>query len=160
MQFDPWVQKTPWRKAWQPTPVFFPGESYGHRNLAGSQGRKESDMTELTQHTCTRENLLHPVGRQCYPTEDTRFNRAEKTCLNTYITQLQSKPGVICLNTFIRLILLLTVFIEEDTQMTWGELKEKLSSMDYFFSRYTDFPWLPEGPECCPTTQMIEIYLF
>ena len=25
--FDPWVGKTPWRRAWQPTPVFFPGES-------------------------------------------------------------------------------------------------------------------------------------
>ena len=24
---DPWVGKTPWRRAWQPTPVFFPGES-------------------------------------------------------------------------------------------------------------------------------------
>ena len=25
--FDPWVGKTPWRRAWQPTPVFLPGES-------------------------------------------------------------------------------------------------------------------------------------
>ena len=25
--FDPWVGKIPWRKAWQPTPVFLPGES-------------------------------------------------------------------------------------------------------------------------------------
>ena len=24
--FDPWVGKIPWRKAWQPTPVFLPGE--------------------------------------------------------------------------------------------------------------------------------------
>ena len=27
--FDPWVGKIPWRRAWQPTPVFFPGESTG-----------------------------------------------------------------------------------------------------------------------------------
>ena len=27
--FNPWVGKIPWRKAWQPTPVFLPGESYG-----------------------------------------------------------------------------------------------------------------------------------
>ena len=26
--FDPWIRKVPWRRAWQPTPVFFPGESY------------------------------------------------------------------------------------------------------------------------------------
>ena len=30
--FDPWVGKIPWRRAWQPTPVFFPGESRGQRN--------------------------------------------------------------------------------------------------------------------------------
>ena len=23
--FGPWVRKIPWRRAWQPTPVFFPG---------------------------------------------------------------------------------------------------------------------------------------
>jgi len=25
--FDPWLGKIPWRRAWQPTPVFLPGES-------------------------------------------------------------------------------------------------------------------------------------
>ena len=29
------VRKIPWRKAWQPTPVFLPGECHGQRNLAG-----------------------------------------------------------------------------------------------------------------------------
>ena len=32
---DPWVGKIPWRKEWQATPVFLPGESHGQRNLAG-----------------------------------------------------------------------------------------------------------------------------
>ena len=43
-----------WRGVWQPTPVFLPGESHGHRSLAGysPQGRKESDTTEATEHTC------------------------------------------------------------------------------------------------------------
>ena len=46
--FDPWVGKIPWRRAWQPTPVFLPGESHGQRNLVGYSpwGRKGSDMTE------------------------------------------------------------------------------------------------------------------
>ena len=30
--FDPWVVKIPWRRAWQPTPVFLPGESHGQRD--------------------------------------------------------------------------------------------------------------------------------
>ena len=48
--FDPWVGKIPWRRAWQLTPVFLPGESHGQRSLAGysSRGHKESDMTEAT----------------------------------------------------------------------------------------------------------------
>ena len=46
--FDPWIRKIPWRRKWQPTPVFLPGESHGWRSLEGCspQGHKESDMTE------------------------------------------------------------------------------------------------------------------
>ena len=33
--FDPWVGKIPWRRAWQPTPVFLPRKSYGQRSLVG-----------------------------------------------------------------------------------------------------------------------------
>jgi len=45
-----WVGKIPWRRAWQPTPVFLPGESHEQRSLAGysPQGHKESDTTEAT----------------------------------------------------------------------------------------------------------------
>ena len=37
-----------WRKKWQPTPLFLPGESRGSRSLAGYSlwGRKKSDTTE------------------------------------------------------------------------------------------------------------------
>ena len=47
---DPWVGKIPWRRAWQPTLVFLPGESHGQRSLVGYSpwGCKESDMTEVT----------------------------------------------------------------------------------------------------------------
>ena len=33
--FDPWVGKIPWRRAWQPSPVFFPGESRGQGSPVG-----------------------------------------------------------------------------------------------------------------------------
>ena len=38
-----WVRKIPWRTAWQPTPVFLPGESHGQRSLEGYSpwGHKE-----------------------------------------------------------------------------------------------------------------------
>ena len=39
-----------WRRKWQPTPVFLPGESLGRWSLVGCRlwGRTESDMTEAT----------------------------------------------------------------------------------------------------------------
>ena len=47
-RFHPWVGKMPWRRAWQPTPVFLPDGSHGQRSLAGYSpwGHKESDTTE------------------------------------------------------------------------------------------------------------------
>ena len=52
--FDPWVVKILLRKAWQPTPVFLPGESHGPRSLAAYSpwGHKVLDMTEATENTC------------------------------------------------------------------------------------------------------------
>ena len=39
-----------WRRKWQPTPVFLPGESQGRGSLVGCRlwGRTESDVTEVT----------------------------------------------------------------------------------------------------------------
>ena len=47
--FHSWVRKIPWRRKWQPTPVFLPGKSHGQRSLMGysPRGPKESDTTEL-----------------------------------------------------------------------------------------------------------------
>ena len=59
-RFDPWVGKIPWRRKWQPPPVFPPGKSHGRRSLAGyspwggSQSRTRlSDFHSLT---------LRPLG--------------------------------------------------------------------------------------------------
>ena len=35
LRFNPWVGKIPWSRKWQPTPVFLPGESCGHKSLVG-----------------------------------------------------------------------------------------------------------------------------
>ena len=51
--FNPWVRKIPWRRKWQPTPVFLPGKSYRQRSLVGYSpwGYKELNMTEpLSMH--------------------------------------------------------------------------------------------------------------
>ena len=56
-QFHLWVGKIPWRRKWQPTPIFLLRKSHGQRSLAGYSpwGHKESDMTEwLNTHTYTQ----------------------------------------------------------------------------------------------------------
>ena len=47
------VRKIPCRRGWHPSPGFLPGESHGQRSLVGHSpwGLKESDTTEVTQHT-------------------------------------------------------------------------------------------------------------
>ena len=62
--FDCWVWKIPWRKPWQPTPVFFPGESVDS-GLAGYSpwGCTELDTTETTEHALwDRECRKHTLG--------------------------------------------------------------------------------------------------
>ena len=44
--FDPCVRKVLWRRAWQPTPVFLPGESRGQRSLAATVHTVEKTTTQ------------------------------------------------------------------------------------------------------------------
>ena len=50
-RFNPWVGKIPWRRVWQPTPEFLPGESHGQRSLVvySPWDHKESDMTAVSE---------------------------------------------------------------------------------------------------------------
>ena len=46
--FDPWVGKIPWRRKWQPTPVFLPGESSWTEEPRGLQSmRSQKILTQL-----------------------------------------------------------------------------------------------------------------
>ena len=57
------VGKIPWRRKWQPTPVFLPGESHGRRSLVGRSpwGHKESDTTEQLHFHFIRLRLFLSV---------------------------------------------------------------------------------------------------
>ena len=47
-RFNPWVGKIPWRRNWQPTPVFLPGKFHGQRGAWWARVHvvAESDVTE------------------------------------------------------------------------------------------------------------------
>ena len=55
---------THWRRKWQPTPVFLPGESQGQRSLVGCHlwGLTESDTTEATWHPPANAGYARDVG--------------------------------------------------------------------------------------------------
>ena len=67
--FDPWVRKLPWRRTWQLTSVFLPGEAHGQRKLADHNpyGCKESDADErLGTHSLDRIQGIFEFGWKNY----------------------------------------------------------------------------------------------
>ena len=50
--FHLWVKKIPWRKAWQPTPLFLPEKSHEQRRLEGYSPWDHKELDQLSMHTC------------------------------------------------------------------------------------------------------------
>ena len=66
--FPIWNQSiVPWRRKWQPTPVFWPGESCWQRSLVGCPlwGRTESDMTEGLSSSSSSSSHCSMFGSNC-----------------------------------------------------------------------------------------------
>ena len=65
--FDPWVGKIPWRRAWQPTPVFLPGESHGQKSLMGYTVHTVAKSRPWLKWLCTHTVVLkRHVMNICY----------------------------------------------------------------------------------------------
>ena len=58
-ELSPWVGKMPWRRKWQPTPVFLPGKSHGQNS---SWGHKELDTSEQLIHYHTEISVKRRVS--------------------------------------------------------------------------------------------------
>ena len=60
--FDPWVGKIPWKRKWQPTPVFLPGKSHGQRSLVDyspcGHKRVGHDLTAISSSSTTAVLLV------------------------------------------------------------------------------------------------------
>ena len=65
--FNPWVRKIPWKRKWQPIPIFLPGKSHGQRSLVG----KEPDMTEHTYMHAQKGFINNKLV--CCPSKALRF---------------------------------------------------------------------------------------
>ena len=59
----PGVGKNPWRRKWQSTPVFLPGESHGQRSLVGYSPQDAKSQTRLSNFTFLgKTQPVHPKG--------------------------------------------------------------------------------------------------
>ena len=56
-RFNSQVGKIPWRRKWQPTPVFFPGESHEQRSLVGYSPWVTESQTWLKQLSTSNSNF-------------------------------------------------------------------------------------------------------
>ena len=80
---DPWVRKIPWRKKWEPAPVFLPGKSHGQRSLVGYSpwGHKTVGHNVDTKQRWSFKILLSTMdGEECsFPALLSEWGRTGKT---------------------------------------------------------------------------------
>ena len=123
-RLNPWVGKIPWRRAWQLTPVFMPGEFHGQRSLGGYSpwGHKESDMTEqLSTHARSKtwkcveilwwsvrlhDTLLSALGTLA--NSHNTFSEGELKC---YLDPVV-RGSTLSINVFAKLVLFINIFMD------------------------------------------------
>ena len=114
--FDPWVKKIPWRREWQPTPIFLPGEFHGQRSLAGCRpwSLKESDTTERLHFPfLSPGDLPSPVLEPTSPASAGRF----------FTTEPYGKPTGIMGNPHLfPVIVLFREYFQQLSLVFWNEI--------------------------------------
>ena len=84
--FDPWVGKILWRREWQPTPVFLPGESHGQRSLV-----RKSWTWLKWHHTHTHNKMLRQVPGGHSPLTKW-WLLSESCCFSTVLQEGRCSP--------------------------------------------------------------------
>ena len=62
-RFGPWIRKIPWRRKWQPTPVFLPRRFHGQWSLAGYSPRGCKEKRQHNTHTHTHTHIHTHTNR-------------------------------------------------------------------------------------------------
>ena len=65
-RLDPWAGKIPWRRKWQPAPVFLPEKSHEQRSLVGYSpwGHEESEVTQHVHRALAPQRAKAPRNLQ------------------------------------------------------------------------------------------------
>ena len=94
MGVDPWVRKIPWRRKWQPTPVFLPGESQGQRAWRAIAHGVTKSQTGLSAHTHNRtpfESITRPQVEKLLRGSSSGLLR--KLCLSPWVGKSQKQDA-------------------------------------------------------------------
>ena len=89
--------RRPWRKKWQPIPVFLPGKSHGQKSQVGYSpwGLKESDMTEWLNNTNSnyRRRLPRPEDQTWTKVDAIKYNKFLHTDTSNYLLNHSTFPN-------------------------------------------------------------------
>ena len=95
--FNPWVGKTPWRRWWQPTPVFLPGESHGWTEEPGGLQSMGSQKGWTWWTTKRRRAHTH-----CQKVTSHKWHHKILWAISSLLHQLLSETSVWVVRTAIR----------------------------------------------------------
>ena len=125
-RFYPWVGKIPWRRKWQPSPVFLPGKSHeggAWRATKSLAGHKESDTTEWLSRpyfsTCAQWVLIHSFPQfstwtfLCVPS-------VTQSCL-TFCNPMDSSPPGSCVHEIFKTRVINWVAISFPRESSWPQ---------------------------------------
>ena len=103
LRFNPCIRKIPWRRKWQPTPVFLPGKSHGQRSLVGCSpwshkrvrhdlGTKQKQQRKLK--ICKPYTLKNAFLDMCYAFLVYQFSSVAQLCSTLRDPMNRSTPGL------------------------------------------------------------------
>ena len=96
------VRKIPWRRKWQPTPAFLPGESHGQRSLAGYSHwglkRVSHDWTRIMIHPIPLEPPPHrPAPCPSHPSRSSQSRELSSLCCSQPPTSEFVSHAMVCI---------------------------------------------------------------
>ena len=137
--FHPWVGKTPWRRAWQPTPVFLPGESQGQRSLAGCcpWGRRVRHHWARTHTPNSRLSKQNPAHQPRFLSSWALINTHFATCIPTSSIDVFRAVAVLILSAWTSSSSPIGSSAFEWASLLWGEILQKRWNTQHvgFFAR-------------------------
>ena len=96
--FDPWVGEIPWRREWQPTPVFLPGESHGQKSLVGygAIGLQSIRHKQLGTHTSGLYIFRSHAYWECLQALENKLSWNSETAHFTQLTYFSAQLTLFC----------------------------------------------------------------